>query len=188
MLAATDGLTGLANRRAYEERLNQEWKRAIRGETSLALLVLDADFFKSYNDYYGHQGGDEVLQKIATCIWQQMQRPADFGARYGGEEFVMLLPETDLTGALAIAERIRSEVAGLSIPHVGDSTGQATVSVGVAATYPVLGETEGSLVKAADMALYAAKHSGRNRVSSVGSDVPHSALATLSLACDRSRV
>lgn len=188
VLAATDGLSGLANRRAYEERLHQEWKRAIRGETSLALLMLDADYFKSYNDHYGHQGGDEVLRKIATCIGQQMQRPADFGARYGGEEFVMLLPETDLTGALAIAERIRSKVAGLSVPHVGNSTGQVTVSIGVATTYPFLGETEGLLVKAADTALYAAKHSGRNRVSSAGLCPPRSAVAALSLACDGSRV
>ena len=188
VLAATDGLTGLANRRAYEERLHQEWKRAIRGETSVALLMLDADFFKSYNDHYGHQGGDEVLQKIATCIQQHMQRPADLSARYGGEEFVMLLPETDLTGALTIAEHIRSKVAGLSIPHVGNSTGQVTVSIGVAVTYPLLGEAEGSLVKAADTALYAAKHSGRNRVSSAGLYLPCSAVAAMSLACNRSRV
>lgn len=188
VLAATDGLTGLANRRAYEERLHQEWKQAIRGETSLALLMLDADFFKSYNDHYGHQGGDEVLQKIATCIRQQMQRPADFGARYGGEEFVVLLPETDLTGALAIAEHIRSKVAGLSIPHVGNSTGQVTVSIGVAVTYPLLGGSECSFVKTADTALYAAKHSGRNRVSSADPCPPRPTVPSMSLACNGGRV
>ena len=118
VIAATDDLTGLANRRAFDATLQAEWKRAIRAETVLALLMLDADCFKLYNDSYGHQEGDRVLETIGACIQENIRRPADLGARYGGEEFVVVLPETDLLGAVTVAEAIRSAIEGFNIPHM----------------------------------------------------------------------
>jgi diguanylate cyclase (GGDEF)-like protein len=168
VIAATDGLTGLANRRAFDAGLRVEWKRAIRAETPIALLMLDVDYFKLYNDGYGHQEGDRALQTIATCILQNIRRPGDLGARYGGEEFVALLPDTDWAGAITVAEGIRSAVEGLGIPHAGCPSGQLTVSVGVAVVRPLLGEAEDLMVKEADQALYDAKHAGRNRLSTAG--------------------
>jgi len=173
VMATTDGLTGLANRRAFEEALNQEWRRAIRGETAIALLMLDADCFKLFNDRYGHPEGDNVLKGIATCIQMNMRRPPDLGARYGGEEFAMVLPETELTGALFVAERVRAAVTELDISHLGSPFGRVTVSMGVAVARPVVGDTEDSLVRRADEALYEAKRAGRNRVSAAtGSEPP----------------
>jgi diguanylate cyclase (GGDEF)-like protein len=168
VIAATDGLTGLANRRAFDAGLRVEWKRAIRAETPTALLMLDVDYFKLYNDGYGHQEGDRVLQTIATCIRQNIRRPGDLGARYGGEEFVALLPDTDWAGAITVAEGIRSGVEGLGVPHAGSPSGHLTVSVGVAVVRPLLGEAEDLMVKKADQALYDAKHAGRNRLSTAG--------------------
>ena len=164
VMAATDELSGLANRRAFEAEFNREWRRAIRAETTLAVLMVDADFFKPYNDRYGHQGGDLVLQTISRCIFQAIRRPGDVAARYGGEEFVALLPETDIVAALTIAERIRGAVASLDIPHGGSPTGRVTVSIGVAAIQPLPGEAEGVLLRMADTALYDAKDSGRDCV------------------------
>jgi diguanylate cyclase (GGDEF)-like protein len=164
VIAATDGLTGLANRRSFEADLQHEWKRAVRGRTTLALLLLDADWFKPFNDRYGHVEGDEVLRRIAGCIERSIRRPGDVAARYGGEEFVALLPETELPGATFIAERICAAVAALAIPHDGSPLGHVTVSIGVAITRPSLGDTETDLVRNADLALYAAKRNGRARV------------------------
>ncbi|WP_158931398.1 GGDEF domain-containing protein [Acidisphaera sp. S103] len=172
VIAATDGLTGLANRRAFDARLRVEWNRAIRAETPIALLMLDADCFKLYNDGYGHQEGDRVLQMIATCIQKSIRRPGDLGARYGGEEFVAVLPNTDWAGASTVAEAIRSAVEGLDIPHAGSPSGRLTVSIGVAVARPLLGEAESLIVKEADDALYDAKHAGRNRVNTAGRDDP----------------
>lgn len=132
VMAATDGLTGLANRRQFDLNLGREWRRAVRNEAPLSLLLLDVDCFKSFNDRYGHQEGDQVLRSIAACIPQTVRRPADAGARYGGEEFAVLLPGTDAAGALAIAEHLRSAVAALGIPHAGSPSGQVTASIGVA--------------------------------------------------------
>lgn len=168
VIAATDGLTGLANRRAFDVGLRVEWKRAIRTETPIALLMVDVDYFKPYNDGYGHQKGDHALQTIATCILQNIRRPGDLGARYGGEEFVALLPDTDWTGAITVAEGIRRAVEGLGIPHVGSPSGQLTVSIGVTVVRPLHGEAEDVVVQEADQALYDAKHTGRNRVSTAG--------------------
>ena len=165
LLAATDALTGLANRRAFDAAMPREWRRAIRGNTPIALLMLDADCFKSYNDHYGHQEGDRVLQGIASCIRQNISRPSDQDARYGGEEFIVLLPETELPGALHVAELIRSAVAKLDIAHIKSPTGRVTASIGVAVAYPQFGDAASSLVKDADAALYDAKHLGRNCVS-----------------------
>jgi diguanylate cyclase (GGDEF)-like protein len=163
VMAATDGLTGLANRRQFDQNLEQEWRRAIRSGMPLALLLLDADQFKAYNDREGHQAGDQVLRRIAGAIRATVLRPADAGARYGGEEFSVLLPETEAEGAMIVAERIRAAVEALGIPHAGSASGQVTVSIGVAALHPQAGQDPALLVKAADAALYEAKHDGRNR-------------------------
>jgi diguanylate cyclase (GGDEF)-like protein len=165
-LATTDALTGLTNRGAFEERLTREWRRAIRAETPIALLMLDADCFKLFNDNYGHGQGDQVLQGIASCIERNVRRPADTAARYGGEEFAALLPDTDFAGALDVAERIRAAVVGLGISHIGSPSKQVTVSIGVAVARPRHGELSGMLLKDADERLYDAKRGGRNRVSS----------------------
>lgn len=165
VIAATDGLTGLANRGAFEAALAQEWKRAIRGNALIAILMLDADWFKLFNDRYGHVEGDDVLRKIAGCIQRNTRRPGDVGARYGGEEFVALLPDTDLAGARTIAERICRAVGDLAIPHEASLIGHVTVSIGVAMAHPELGDVATALVQEADTALYGAKRAGRSRVS-----------------------
>lgn len=172
VLAATDGLTGLANRRQFDEALEREWRRAIRGGAPIALLMLDADNFKSYNDHYGHLEGDHVLRSIAGCVRLLMRRPADLGARYGGEEFAVLLPETDAIGALDVAERLRARVESLAIPHEGRPEGRVTISIGVAVARPRHGDADSMLVREADTALYAAKSSGRNRIATAGRNDP----------------
>lgn len=168
VLAATDGLTGLANRRQFDATLDQEWRRSIRNGTPISLLLLDADFFKLYNDSYGHAAGDEVLRSIASCVQLTLRRPADTGARYGGEEFALILSETDVAGAWSTAERVRSAVAALEIPHAGSLTGRVSVSIGVATAHPQLGHQAAVLVREADQALYEAKRNGRNRVHATG--------------------
>ena len=170
MAPVTDGLTGLANRKSFEERLTREWGRAIRAGTPIALVILDADLFKGYNDRYGHSEGDQVLRSIAACIARSAMRPSDTNARFGGEEFAVLLPETDLTGASVVAERIRAAVAALALPYEGTSTGHVTVSVGVTIARPSVGDPQASLVARADTALNAAKDAGRNIVSRAGAD------------------
>ena len=164
VMAATDELTGLANRRAFEADINQEWRRAVRGKAPLAVLMLDADWFKAYNDRYGHQEGDEVLRKIATCIQKNIRRPGDIGARYGGEEFVALLPDTAAEGAMNTAERICTALATLAIPHDACPLGRVTLSVGIAVMPPGGAETDQALLRRADQALYEAKRSGRARI------------------------
>ncbi|MBP0443242.1 sensor domain-containing diguanylate cyclase [Roseomonas sp. SSH11] len=165
VMAATDGLTGLANRRHFDARLDEEWRRAIRGSTTLSLLLLDADCFKAFNDRYGHLEGDEVLVGIARSIRRCVRRPADAGARYGGEEFVVLLPETDAAGARTIGEAIRAAVEALDIPHADTPFGHVTVSIGWSCCYPQPGQAPALLITEADRALYAAKRGGRNRVA-----------------------
>jgi diguanylate cyclase (GGDEF)-like protein len=172
VMAATDSLTELANRRALEQTLRREFKSAIRDGTSLALLMLDADCFKLYNDRYGHQAGDIVLQTIAECIRTTLQRPDDLAARYGGEEFVVLLPTTGMTGAHVVAEEIRAAVLARAIEHADGPTGRITVSIGAAVTHPVPGNGEEALLKMADDALYAAKRQGRNQVVIAALDEP----------------
>ena len=162
-LAATDKLTGLPNRRKFDEVLEAEWRRAGRSETMLALLLIDVDHFKAYNDDCGHLGGDAVLAALGLCLRDALKRPSDFAARYGGEEFVVLLPDTDARGALKVAEMIRMNVTNLGQPHCATTEGHVTVSVGFAAMVPRSGQPASELVTAADEALYRAKDSGRNR-------------------------
>jgi diguanylate cyclase (GGDEF)-like protein len=166
-LAASDGLTGLANRRSFDQTLAMEWSRAQRTKKPLSLLFADVDHFKSYNDLHGHQKGDECLRAVAAVIGENALRPADLSARYGGEEFATIMPETDIKGAHKVAERLLNVVAGLRLPHGAAGVGPiVTLSIGIATLVP--NEDVGSdwLLGQADQALYAAKHSGRNRVVS----------------------
>ncbi|WP_219115693.1 diguanylate cyclase [Janthinobacterium sp. UMAB-56] len=164
-LASQDGLTGLANRRHFDESLMGEFNRARRGESLLGLVMIDVDYFKQYNDIYGHVAGDECLRKIGKVVTYSMRRPGDLAARYGGEEMVVLLPGTDLAGTLAVAENIRLAIQSLEIEHAGNPLGVVTVSIGVEAFSPIHLENQAiELVEAADKALYKAKESGRNQV------------------------
>ncbi len=167
VIASTDGLTGLANRRTFDMEFDRAYRRALRGGTSLSVLMLDADFFKRYNDAYGHPAGDRILRSIATCLRQRLRRPDDFSARYGGEEFVALLPETDLESARCVAEQIRSGIEELALEHVESSFGLVTVSIGVASALPHLGLDSAELIQTADRALYDAKRAGRNCVCAI---------------------
>jgi diguanylate cyclase (GGDEF)-like protein/PAS domain S-box-containing protein len=162
-LAQTDGLTGLANRRSFDERLEQEWRRAERIGESLALIVLDVDFFKRYNDRFGHAQGDECLRRVAGIL-AGGRRISDMAARIGGEEFCLILPNTDGQGAVLVAEAIRSGVEMLRMDHPESPLGRVTVSVGAAAARPRRDDTASALLAAADRALYDAKGAGRNRV------------------------
>ncbi len=165
-LATEDGLTGIANRRSFDERLLEEWARAYREHTCLSLLMLDLDHFKTYNDEYGHPAGDECLRAIARILAAEANRITDFAARYGGEEFVMLLPNTDATGCARIAERILREIRDAGLPHKLNSPSCiVTASIGGAVCRPGVERSAGhaSLVEAADHALYAAKDHGRDR-------------------------
>ena len=166
-LARLDGLTGLANRRHFDEKLRDEWARASRDGTALSLLLIDVDHFKGYNDQHGHQAGDECLISVARFIAVQAQRPADLAARYGGEEFVLLLPGTDAAGCAQIGERIRQTLHDLRLPHAMNPPSKCvTVSLGGATGWPNAEEPTDhtSLIAAADSALYAAKTLGRNRL------------------------
>jgi diguanylate cyclase (GGDEF)-like protein/PAS domain S-box-containing protein len=168
VLARHDGLTGLANRRQFDEALEAEFRRAIREKTSLSLIMIDVDHFKAFNDRYGHPSGDRCLRKIALALMGTPNRPADIAARYGGEEFVLLLPNTSEAGALVVAERARSGVRSLEIEHPETPEKIVTISLGVAWLVPGDGRNEaGDLVKAADRALYASKTRGRDMVSSM---------------------
>jgi diguanylate cyclase (GGDEF)-like protein len=166
MLASRDGLTGLFNRRAFDNQLQQEWKRAIRTKSSLALLMIDVDLFKQFNDLYGHRAGDECLRTVAHTIASQVRRSPDHLARYGGEEFVMILPHTDLAGALHLAEYIRAVVYDLGLSHDSSPWNRVTVSLGCAAIEPALTLQPESLLHASNSALYEAKHAGRNTIHS----------------------
>lgn len=165
-LATSDGLTGLANRRQFDERLRDEWARAKRDGTPLSLLLIDVDHFKKFNDQYGHQAGDACLRSIAKTFAGEARRSADLAARYGGEEFVLLLPNTDAEDCERIGERVRQAVHELVVPHaLNPPSNQVTVSLGGATDLPAGGTAEcTSLVEAADLALYAAKDGGRNRL------------------------
>jgi diguanylate cyclase (GGDEF)-like protein len=163
-LATRDGLTGVANRRSLDEKLIHEWRRCLRDEIPLAILMVDVDHFKRFNDAYGHQKGDECLRRVADCAAKVVFRPGDMVARYGGEEFCAILPATDLDGALIVADRIRESVNTLAIPHCGGESGRVTLSIGVACAIPHADTTPDTLLAAADAALYRAKQGGRNRI------------------------
>ncbi len=182
VLAATDPMTGLANRRLFDKVLSSEWRRALRDRSPLSLLMIDADLFKSFNDSYGHMQGDECLKMIADSASQVIRRPGDLVARFGGEEFTVILPNTERDGAEAIAAQICDAVRARAIRHEKNPTGVVTVSVGCATIVPALGWHEVNLVEFADAALYKAKSAGRNCIcsdahSSAGPDTPqaHSA-------------
>lgn len=163
-LAMKDGLTGLANRRAFDTALQHELARARREGTTVSLLMLDVDHFKKFNDNYGHPAGDACLRQIASVIAMQVTRPADLPARYGGEEFVVLLPATSQCGVATVAERIREAVAASGIPHAYSGEKTVTVSIGGAIVNPCsIGTDSTNLIVAADTALYEAKRDGRNR-------------------------
>ena len=164
-LSSLDGLTGVANRRQFDETLEQEWQRALRTNMPLSLIFADIDFFKRYNDHYGHQAGDDTLKKVAEALSKTVHRPADLVSRYGGEEFVMVLPDTTLEGATAVADKVLKCVRDLNIPHENsDSNDRVTLSIGVATLSPADSDKPEKLVEAADKALYRAKEAGRNRV------------------------
>jgi len=164
-LSSLDGLTGLANRRYFDTVFDREWRRAMRETEPLSLIMCDVDYFKLYNDSYGHQAGDECLKLVATSLQAAMQRPTDLVARYGGEEFVILLPGTHARGAVKIAERARQAILGLQLPHEKSAIHDCvTISMGEATVAPMLKHSPGDLLLAADKALYAAKKAGRNRV------------------------
>jgi diguanylate cyclase (GGDEF)-like protein/PAS domain S-box-containing protein len=163
LLASTDGLTGLANRRAFDKALLRETARCARDALPIVLLLIDVDCFKSYNDSYGHQEGDECLKRVSHLLRNLARRPGDVAARYGGEEFAIVLPNTTADGGRRFAERLRTGVEDMRIPHCRSAFGVVTVSVGLACETPVAGVEDGIVAKA-DAALYAAKENGRNRV------------------------
>lgn len=163
-LAVTDALTGLANRRRFDQCLTSEWRRAMRDRNPLSLLMIDADMFKSYNDTYGHPRGDSCLKQIAESAQDVVSRPGDLVARFGGEEFAIILPNTGNEGAMQVACEICEAMRGRKLPHQGNTFGFMTVSVGCATTVPGFGKHSATLIEIADKALYKAKHSGRNQV------------------------
>ncbi|MDW7672533.1 MAG: diguanylate cyclase [Bacillota bacterium] len=162
-----DGLTGIANRRRFDETIETEWKRAFRDRKPLSLLMVDIDFFKPYNDAYGHLAGDECLRKIAATLADSLKRPGDLAARYGGEEFACVLPGVDASGAQKIARRIQAAIQELAIPHRGAATHtHVTASIGAATLMPAGRGGWENLVAQADKALYQAKKQGRDRMVS----------------------
>ena len=164
MLAITDALTGLANRRRFDQCLIEEWRRGVRARSPLSLLIVDVDQFKSYNDAYGHLRGDNCLRKIAGSIQDVVSRPGDLLARFGGEEFAVILPSTDNYGAVEVAYAVSDSVRSRQLEHTGSSFGVVTVSVGCATMVPELGRDATDLIDFADQALYKAKNNGRNQV------------------------
>ncbi|MGT2433237.1 diguanylate cyclase [Cupriavidus basilensis] len=164
-LTNSDGLTGLSNRRYFDEYLGAEWKRANREQSQLALLMIDVDSFKAYNDTYGHVAGDEVLRRVAGVIRENCARPADLPARFGGEEFAMILPSTSPGGARLLAEKVRRAIESLQVPHSGSPVGAyVTVSIGGTAMVPAADMPFSRIVEIADAGLYQAKRNGRNQV------------------------
>ena len=164
LLSTTDGLTGLANRRHFENCYDAEWRRALRSQDSLTLIMIDIDFFKHYNDHYGHQAGDECLRRIADVFSSYAQRSGELVARYGGEEFVIMLPRTSLEAGQSLARSVRAKVEGLDIPHEASSQGKVTISAGVACCIPEQQGDSEALLRMADKSLYQAKGAGRNEV------------------------
>lgn len=163
-LVFLDGLTGVYNRRYFDQQLSIEIGRSARNQTALALIMLDVDFFKHYNDHYGHQTGDDCLRQIALCVKEGLRRPADLVARYGGEEFACILPETDFDDAMAIAIDLEQRVRGKNIPHAdSDIAPVVTISLGVAGWDAGTAAPAGALLAEADLQLYRAKHAGRGR-------------------------
>lgn len=166
LLSTTDSLTGMANRRHFENCYDSEWRRAVRTQDSLAIIMIDIDFFKNYNDEYGHQGGDECLKEVSAALMLHAQRSGELIARYGGEEFIVLLPRMSLAGAQHVAETMCYKINQLGIEHNASDLKKVTISLGVAAVIPNLEDNPDTLIKDADRMLYQAKASGRNCVVS----------------------
>ncbi len=172
-LSTQDGLTGVFNRRYFDETFGNEWKRAARTKRSIALLVVDVDCFKMLNDRYGHTAGDECLRKIAHTLVEEIRRPGDFVARYGGEEFAVVLPGAKVEGALKVAEAMRMAVLDLKIPNEDSVAYEfVTLSIGVCSTHPNSGSSSMEMLEAADAALYLAKARGRNCSQLAGDLIP----------------
>ncbi|BBE50333.1 Phytochrome-like protein cph2 [Ferriphaselus amnicola] len=167
-LSTTDGLTGIANRRMFDELLMREWRRCQRAKKPLALVMVDVDFFKQYNDTYGHQAGDACLQAVAKQMARSAPRASDVAARYGGEEFALILGDTEIDGAVWVANYIRQNIADLKMAHKRSPFNHVTVSCGVAAIVPSDKATPNELILSADHALYLAKEQGRDRVAGMG--------------------
>lgn len=168
--AATDALTGLANRRAFDDTLEREWARAVRNDTELSLILLDVDHFKAFNDRYGHHAGDACLRDVAMAVQEVVRRPGDLAARYGGEEIAVILPRTPAAGAARVAEALRRAIVDLGIAHADSACGVLTVSIGAATAAGPVGLTiamPAGLLIGADGALYRSKNNGRNRVETV---------------------
>ena len=165
VIALTDSLTSLANRRCFDKALQKEWGRANRNHSSVAVILLDIDLFKQFNDHYGHLAGDDCLIQVAKLINRDVSRASDLAARYGGEEFVILLPETDLAGALIVAEKVRSSIAQALIEHSASPFGIVTISAGVVATNTLEMNSFKEFLAEADRLLYCAKSKGRNSIS-----------------------
>ncbi|MFP4007201.1 MAG: diguanylate cyclase domain-containing protein [Spirulinaceae cyanobacterium] len=164
-LAHLDGLTQVANRRLFDDTLTQEWRRLQRDRLPLALILIDVDYFKDYNDFYGHLAGDDCLRQIARALSQAVKRPADLIARYGGEEFAVILPNTKTEGAVNVAQRIQDYIHNLAIPHKRSQVRNiVTASLGASSLVPSLDQSPEDLIASADRALYQAKQNGRDRV------------------------
>nr|WP_092070355.1 diguanylate cyclase [Dendrosporobacter quercicolus]NSL48216.1 diguanylate cyclase [Dendrosporobacter quercicolus DSM 1736]SDM09403.1 diguanylate cyclase (GGDEF) domain-containing protein [Dendrosporobacter quercicolus] len=163
-LSVSDALTGIANRRSFDNYLQLEWAKAVRSGKTLAMIMVDIDFFKAYNDTYGHQSGDACVTKVAAILQSGVRRASDLAARYGGEEFAIILPETNTAGAMLLAENLRLSVEQLALEHHRSVYKIVTISLGVAAVAPQLGQPPSMLISRADQALYEAKRQGRNQV------------------------
>lgn len=164
-ISVQDALTGISNRRGFDGFLSNAWARAIRNESPVSLIFCDVDYFKDYNDFYGHPEGDEVLKNIANTIESRSRKGSDLAARYGGEEFAIILPDTKFEVALIVAEKIRTAIQSLKIPHEKSSVNEyVTISLGVVSMLPLRGMDSSAIVKQADQALYTAKEAGRNQV------------------------
>ena len=169
-LSYLDGLTHIFNRRGFDRAVSSEWKRMLRDKNTLTFMMIDLDFFKNYNDHYGHQAGDDCLIKVSAALEGELFRPADIVARYGGEEFAVLLPGTETVGAMQVAERFVEAVSAIKIPHADSAVSDyVTVSVGVATSNDESHNSIEKLIKSADAALYDAKTSGRNRCKAADS-------------------
>lgn len=166
-LASLDGLTGIANRRAFDQRLAEAWGHASREGETLSLMMIDIDYFKRFNDHFGHLEGDQCLRRVAAVLADAVKRPYDTVARFGGEEFACILPDTDAQGALKLAQQIQHSISQLAIAHPASKVSDdLTLSIGIASLKPKIGRHETELIGLADTALYQAKSDGRNQICS----------------------
>ncbi len=165
LLATVDGLTQIANRRKFDEYFHRQWQQMLNDGTSLALVLADVDYFKNFNDAFGHLAGDDCLRQVAQAIAHILNRPSDLVARFGGEEFAVILPQTNAAGAMKVAELIQSEIANIKVPHSRSLVSDyVTLSIGIVSVIPTATRSPKELIDEADQALYIAKQQGRNRI------------------------